>query len=89
MHHERADGRLYNSGSAYLSEKPESGWPATLTESTKLTASNGAFLDYFGQSVSISGEAAVIGFWEKASYVFLRFEPVAWLCLPVVLRAAP
>ncbi len=48
------------SGSAYLFEKPASGW-ANATEDAKLTASDGAASDYFGSSVAISGDTVVVG----------------------------
>jgi len=48
------------SGSAYLFEKPPTGWTNT-TETAKLTASDGAYLDYFGQSLSIAGDVVIIG----------------------------
>ena len=41
-------------GSAYLFTKPGGGW-ATATETAKLTASDAAAYDYFGQSVAIDG----------------------------------
>ena len=48
------------SGSAYLFEKPAGGW-ADMTETAKLTASDGADGDYFGRSVSISGNTVIVG----------------------------
>ena len=85
------------SGSAYLFTKPESGWPATMTETTKLTASDGDWTDFFGWSVSISGDTVVSGAYHDddlgedsgSAYVFGPFEPVAWVYLPVVLRGGP
>ena len=47
----------YNSGSAYLFEKASGVW----TQVAKLHASDGAELDYFGQSVSVSGDVAFVG----------------------------
>ena len=44
-------------GSAYVFENTGSGW----TQVAKLTASDGAALDYFGCSVSISGTTAIVG----------------------------
>ncbi len=55
------------SGSAYIFEKPVSGWVDT-TETAKLTASDGASYDYFGYSVSISGDVALIGAYGDADY---------------------
>ncbi len=48
------------SGSAYVFTKPVVGWTDT-TETAKLTASDGEESDYFGYSVSISGDNIVIG----------------------------
>ncbi len=62
-------------GAAYVFAKPSSGW-ANMTQTAKLTASSGAAGDYFGQSVSISGNAVVVGAWgvggsyQGAAYVF-------------------
>ena len=47
-------------GEAYVFVKPASGW-ATGTETTRLTASDGAANDYFGHSVATSGDTAFIG----------------------------
>jgi hypothetical protein len=54
------DSGVGNSGSAYIFEKPDAGW-ADMTETAKLTASDAASSDYFGCSVSIDGEYAVVG----------------------------
>ncbi len=51
------DDNGYNSGSAYIFHKSGTTW----TEQAKLTASDGASEDFFGISVSISGDYAVIG----------------------------
>ncbi|MCJ7553450.1 MAG: FG-GAP repeat protein, partial [Ignavibacteriaceae bacterium] len=48
------------SGSAYIFHRSETTW----TEDTKLTASDGEIDDWFGKSVSISGDYAVIGAWQ-------------------------
>ena len=47
-------------GSAYVFVKPESGW-ADMTETAKLTASDGVDSDYFGGTVSVSGNCIAIG----------------------------
>jgi len=51
------DDNGYNSGSAYIFHKSGTIW----TEQAKITASDGASEDFFGISVSISGDYAVIG----------------------------
>ncbi|MCP4373769.1 MAG: hypothetical protein GY797_37560, partial [Deltaproteobacteria bacterium] len=48
------------SGSAYVFAKPGSGW-ADMTQTAKLTASDGATYDYFGRSVAVSGDTVVVG----------------------------
>jgi len=65
-----------DSGSAYIFHRNDSNW----TEQAKLTASDGAVDDYFGWSVSISGDYAVIGashdddngFNSGSAYIFQR-----------------
>jgi hypothetical protein len=54
------DNPNYNSGSAYVFEKPVGGW-ADMTETAKLSASDGAVSDAFGYSVAISGDTVVVG----------------------------
>ena len=48
------------SGSAYVFVKPEAGW-STMTQTQKLRASDGAQGDWFGLSVSVSGDTVVVG----------------------------
>ena len=50
-----------NSGSAYVFVKPESGWATASTYNAKLTASDGAEHDQFGNSVAISDDTVVVG----------------------------
>ena len=52
---------LGSDGAAYVFEKPAGGWAGALTEDAKLTASDGAPGDFFGVSVSISGDTVVVG----------------------------
>jgi hypothetical protein len=49
----------HNSGSAYIFRFNGSSW----AEETKLLASDGASWDYFGTTIGISGDTAVIGAW--------------------------
>jgi hypothetical protein len=67
-------------GAAYVFTKPSSGW-ANMTQTAKLTASNGAASDNFGNSVSISGNTVVVGAWnagvgantiQGVAYVFTK-----------------
>ena len=48
------------SGSAYIFQMPAGGW-ADMTESSKVTAPDGATADDFGIAVAISGDTAVVG----------------------------
>ncbi|MCK4653795.1 MAG: FG-GAP repeat protein [Candidatus Cloacimonetes bacterium] len=62
-----------NSGSAYIFHKSGTSW----SEQAKLIASDGAFVDMFGWSVSIDGDYAVIGaYWDDngsgSAYIFHR-----------------
>jgi FG-GAP repeat len=50
----------HQQGAAYVFVKPPSGW-ANMTQTAKLTASDGAFGDWFGVSVAISGDTVLIG----------------------------
>jgi uncharacterized repeat protein (TIGR01451 family) len=64
-----------NKGSAYIFVKPGSGW-TSMTQTAKLTASDGAYEDYFGNSVALSGDTALVGAHrddsEKgAAYIFI------------------
>ena len=48
------------SGSAYIFQKSAGGWE-DMTQTAKLTADDGAASDYFGYSVAVSGDCAVVG----------------------------
>jgi len=69
-------------GSAYVYRFNGSSW----VEEQKLTASDGAVFDYFGYSVSVSGNVAVVGAYQRncpgsdcgAAYVY-RFNESTWL----------
>ena len=62
-----------NQGSAYVFVKPPSGW-ADMTETAKLTASDGMAGDGLGWSVAIDGDTIVAGaeFQRGAAYVFVK-----------------
>jgi len=51
------DGNVIDSGSAYIFKRDGTSW----VQQQKLTASDGAADDYFGCSVSISGDYAIVG----------------------------
>lgn len=72
-----APGWNNGQGAAYVPVRSGGAW----TQQQRLTASDGASYDYFGYSVSVSGDTAVIGAWNKtidshqqqgAAYVFVR-----------------
>ena len=56
-----SDANGTRSGSAYVFERPVGGWSGTLNEHGKLTATDGAQYDHFGESVSLSGQTVVVG----------------------------
>ncbi|MFD1016028.1 T9SS type A sorting domain-containing protein [Winogradskyella rapida] len=64
------------SGSAYIFTRSGNSW----TEQTKLTASDGAALDFFGWSVAIAGDYAIVGAYQNddagsssgSAYIFTR-----------------
>jgi hypothetical protein len=72
-------------GAAYVFVKPASGW-ADMTQTAKLTASDGQAGDSLGSSVGISGDTVVAGAphatigsyqYEGAAYVFVK-PPGGW-----------
>ena len=72
-----AGGRNSGQGAAYVFVRSNGVW----TEQQELTASDGATRDYFGNSVSVSGDTAIVGAYYKtvnsqayqgAAYVFVR-----------------
>jgi uncharacterized repeat protein (TIGR01451 family) len=74
-------GANSDQGSAYVFVKPAGGWSGALTESAKLTASDGAPSDFFGSSVAVSGDTIVAGafaddtggsFNHGSAYVFMK-----------------
>ena len=78
------DGGI-DAGSAYVFVKPGSGW-IDMTETAKLTASDAAADDEFGDSVALSGDTAVVGAPEDdhdggadagSAYVFVQ-PPGGW-----------
>ncbi len=62
------------SGSAYIFKRRGSTW----VEQAKLTASDAAASDYFGWSVSISGDYAVVGTYNDSAFIFKR-EGSVWI----------
>ena len=78
------DDAGYNSGSAYVFVRSGTSW----SQEAKLVASDGAGIDLFGNSVSISGETALIGAfadddtWYNSGAVYL-YEPEGVL-VPVI-----
>ena len=76
------DDKGSNSGSAYVFIRSSSSW----TEQAKLTASDGASEDFFGYSVAVDGDTAVIGTFgdddngskSGSAYVFIR-SGISWV----------
>ncbi len=72
----RHDARGIDAGAAYVFNRAEDGWQ----QQAKLTASDGTDLSFFGFSVALAGETALIGAWRDATqapdagaaYVFVR-----------------
>ena len=72
------------SGSAYVFTEPNGGW-ADATETAKLTASDGAANDYFGNSVAVDGDTVVVGAYQNddpgfdsgSAYLFTK-PPTGW-----------
>jgi hypothetical protein len=62
-----------DAGSAYVFVKPAGGW-TNLTETTKLTASDATPNAWFGYSLALSGDTAVVGarYRDSLAYVFYR-----------------
>lgn len=54
-------GVNFNQGSAYIFVKPGGGWAGALNESARLTASDGAADDRFGNAIAISSDTVVVG----------------------------
>jgi hypothetical protein len=56
-------------GSAYVFDRPIGGWLTnTLTESAKLTASDGAAVDWFGGSVSLSSDGNMLAIGSNGNH---------------------
>ncbi len=73
-------------GAAYVYTKPATGW-ANMTQAAELTASDGAATDFFGASVSNSGNTVVVGAWAPTSVrTARRVRPTSSRNLPAVGR---
>jgi hypothetical protein len=78
-------GANSNQGSAYVFVRPPGGW-TNMTQTAKLTASDGHRSDLFGFSVAMSGDTVVVGAFlapgdgdqRGAAYVFVKPNPGAW-----------
>jgi hypothetical protein len=71
-----AVGSNSQQGAAYIFVKPATGWK-DMTETAKLTASDGGSLDLFGLSIATNGSSVVVGArghnsFQGVVYVFLR-----------------
>ena len=74
-------GNNIGQGSAYVFVRPAGGWAGLLTEDAKLTASDGRPVDFFGDSVAVSGDTVVARAFgddvganrdQGSAYVFVR-----------------
>ena len=89
-----ADGRMENSGAAYVFTRTAAGWSDT-SDAAKLTARDGAAGDRFAQSVSVNEDGSVIavGAWldddkgedSGSAYVFTR-PAGGWADIPDVAK---
>jgi hypothetical protein len=75
-HAQTPDPQTQGPGAAYIFVKPSSGW-SDMTETAKLTASDGVGGDAFGYNVSMSGNTAAVGAifahsGAGAAYVFVK-----------------
>lgn len=61
---DKDDNNGSSSGAAYIFEKPAAGW-SDMTETAKLTPATGAANDYFGNSVAISGDIAIVAAYQN------------------------
>ena len=69
------------SGSAYIFQQKQGGANAW-GELVKITASDGARFDAFGESVSISGDSAIVGAFRNADADVGRFSGSAYIYTP-------
>lgn len=74
-------GSKVDPGSAYIFVKPAGGWVGSITESAKLTASDGAASDFFGRAVAIANDTVVVGAYgddvgskvdQGSAYIFVK-----------------
>jgi len=80
-----------NRGSAYVFVKPVGGWSGNLTQTAKLTASDGVAGDQFGYWGAISGDTVAVAAWKDdvtytdqgSAYVFVQLGG-GWATCPVV-----
>jgi hypothetical protein len=77
-----AEAADWNRGAAYLFEKPASGWSGIVTETAKLTASDGRVGDLLGEAVVVAGDTVVVGtqgrtYHPTAAYVYVA-PPDGW-----------
>jgi hypothetical protein len=83
----------YQPGSVYVFVKPATGW-TNMTETATLTASDASVDDFFGTSVSISGNTIVVGARHPngptpgAAYVFVE-PPSGWVNMTQTAELTP
>ncbi|MHC4510547.1 MAG: LamG-like jellyroll fold domain-containing protein, partial [Planctomycetota bacterium] len=62
-------------GSAYIFKRDGTSW----VQQQKLLASDGAAIDFFGTSVSISGDLAIVGADEAGSAYIFKWDGTSWV----------
>lgn len=79
-----ASGDDSNRGSAYVYIRPGATWPATISQTAKLTASDGVADDQLGSSIALSGDGGTVAAGavgddtsRGAAYVYVR-PGAAW-----------
>lgn len=82
--YKRGDNNEWGKGAAYVFVRQGSDW----VEASKLTADDGEQSDYFGQSVSVSGDVAIVGApydrddnngWGKGAAYIFRSNGSSWV----------
>ena len=85
-------GPYGGAGAAYLFVEPPAGWPATMSETAKLTAADGVKDDRFGFAVAMSPDgnsAAVTAYHKQKGYVFQKLPSAAWQSTNVSSQLVP
>jgi hypothetical protein len=86
-----ANGKSSNTGTAYFYQRPGATWATTSTFAAKLTASDGATSDNFGQAIALSADGGAVAAGAPGddsarggAYVFT--QPIVASILPAAAR---